>query len=504
MTDIAPESFLAHCVLSIDESRLADRLAIADGTSGRELMENAGRAVADAVLEMDAVHSVCVVCGRGGNGGDGYVAARLLQNSGCHVTVVVPEGMGQLSGDAAAAAGDWSGKTVQQADANLPVADVVVDAVCGAGLSRAFPQRLVDLIAVTAPRCVSVDVPSGVDGNTGSVRGAAPSANKTVTFVRPRPGHLLYPGRARCGSLVIADIGIAPGILAAVQPEIAENHPQLWSARWPWPDECTHKYARGHLAVAGGGMATSGAARLAARAGLRSGAGLVTCVMPSSALMIYALHHTAVMNRPVDNTEEFEAFIRERKVSAIAAGPGQGVSERTRGLVLAALRSGVPVVLDADGLTTFEETPDILFESLHGSCVLTPHEGEFRKLFDRTESRLDDVRCAASKAGCVVILKGPDTVIAAPDGRVLINTNGVPYLATAGSGDVLAGLIGGLLAQGVGPFDAAAMAVWVHADAARRYGPGLVADDLDSLIAGSILDLFRSGRRQLQRDGTGC
>ena len=297
----------------------------------------------------------------------------------------------------------------------------------------------------------------------------------------------------------MADIGVAWQTVAALGADTMHNVPGVWLARWPWPRVDAHKHGRGHLVVAGGGIGESGAARLVAQAGLRAGAGLVTCAMPQSALLAYALHQTAVMNRPISGPEDFASLAGEPRVTALVLGPGQGIDEATRDLTMRALATGKPAVLDADALTVFRDDRETLLDALHGGCVLTPHEGEFARLFRRECGRLGDVRRAAREAGCVVLLKGPDTVIADPGGRALINSNGVPFLATAGSGDVLAGLIGALLAQGVEPLDAAGMACWLHAETGRLIGPGLVAEDLPRHLATVLGSLHDMAARESSR-----
>jgi NAD(P)H-hydrate epimerase len=325
-------------------------------------------------------------------------------------------------------------------------------------------------------------VPSGVDGATGEIRGMAARAEITVTFFRKKPGHLIYPGRGYCGTVLLAQIGIPDAVLGGIAPRTFENGPPLWLAAYPWPQPEDHKYRRGHVVVAGGAVLT-GAARLAARASARAGAGLVTIAAPESAWPVYAAALTGVIVRPMRRLDDFAALIGDERVRAMVVGPGAGVTAETRELALAALGTGRAVVIDADALTIFAKSPDTLFAAIKGPAVLTPHEGEFARLFAALSSqeggdRLSRARQAAKTAGAVVVLKGPDTVIAAPDGRAAINANAPPDLATGGTGDVLAGLIAGLLAQGLAPFEAACAGCWLHGEAAREFGPGLVADDL--------------------------
>lgn len=490
---------LPLALLTAAQMREAERLTVAAGTPEAVLMERAGAAVAAAVARRWPPGRVLVLCGPGNNGGDGLAVARLLAEQGWEAGVAL---LGRPQGAAAAMLAAWQGPVVPLTRARiaaLETPDLAVDALFGTGLARDLTGEAAAVLQAVACPLVAVDIPSGVDSDSGVLRGAAARAALTVTFCRARPGQLLMPGRALCGELVVADIGIADETVAAIAPRQARNGPDLWRRRWPWPRDDDHKHRRGHLAVAGGGVASSGAARLAARAGLRIGAGLVTCAVPPAALTVYAAHHSAVMNAPLASPSDFPALLKERRVAAAVLGPGQGIADATRETVVQALATGVPLVLDADALTVFQARPDELFARLHPACVLTPHEGEFARLFARGGDRLGDVRAAARRAGCTVVLKGPGTTIARPDGMAAIDDHGSPFLATAGSGDVLAGFVAGLLAQGVAGFDAAAMAVWLHGDIARRLGPGLIAEDLPEAVPAALRRLLRGHRRRTGR-----
>lgn len=481
-------------VLDVARMGEADRRTIAAGTSGLVLMENAGAAVTQAIRERWSPRPVAVLCGPGNNGGDGFVVARLLRAAGWPVRLHLLGEPAALKGDAAAMAARWDGG-IGALDGNAALGvELVVDAIFGAGLNRALDGPAAAALASIEVPCVAIDVPSGLDGNSGALLGPVPHATLTVTFCRPKPGHLLMPGRVRCGVLVVADIGIPDAVVAGLEPVLFRNGPSAWPVPYPWARLEDHKYARGHLIVAGGGVAASGAARLAARAGLRAGAGLVTLAVPAGALTVYAAHLTSVMLRPDADPASYRAMIADRRVSALILGPGQGVGEGTRERVLAALGTGKPAVLDADALTSFAESPGDLFDALHAGCILTPHEGEFARLFPVDGSRLDRARRAAAMAGATLILKGPDSLVALADGTVAINDNAPPELATAGSGDVLAGIAGGLLAQGVAAPVAAAMAVWLHGACAQQYGPGLIAEDLPEALPAVL--------RQLRMDET--
>ncbi len=396
--------------------------------------------------------------------------------------------VGRLTGDAAHHAMLWRGTLEPLTPHLLDGAGLVIDAIFGAGLSRPVDgasRSMIEALAASRLASVAVDVPSGLDGASGEVRGAAAPASVTVTFFRKKPGHLLLPGRMLCGQTVLADIGIPASVLERIAPKTCENAPALWLEAYPWPRLDTHKYRRGHALVAGGELMT-GAARLAARAAARIGAGLVTLAAPAATWPVYAASLTGVIVRPVARAEDFSALLADERRNAILLGPGGGTGEAMRHNVLAALATRRAVVLDADALTAFADRRDALFAAIAGPCVMTPHDGEFARLFAIAGDKLARARAAAAQSGAVVLLKGGDTVIAAPDGRAMVNANAPPDLATAGSGDVLAGLVVGLMAQGLDPFRAAAAACWIHGDAAAAFGPGLVAEDIVESVPGAL------------------
>ena len=469
-------------LISVAEMYAADAAAARSGTPGLTLMENAGRAVADAIVRRWAPRPVAVLCGPGNNGGDGFVAARLLAGAGWSLRLGLMGDPGSLKGDAAAAAARWEHPVEPLSLAMLDGEPLVVDALFGAGLARPLDGVTLALAEACTDRglpCVAVDIPSGIHGDSGAVLGGAFRADLTVTFARRKPGHLLLPGRARAGDVVVADIGIPPAVIAELGLRAHENGPALWLARLPRPGAADHKYSRGHALVVGGDGAHSGAARLAARAALRVGAGLVTVHAPEAAIPVYAAQLSAVM---VASTADLGEALADERRNALLIGPGCGASPATRAQTLQALGAGKRCVLDADALTAFRDDPAALFAALGPDCVLTPHEGEYRRLFAHDGDRLARARAAAEESGAVVVLKGADSVIAAPDGRAAINANAPPTLATAGSGDVLAGLVLGLLAQGMPAFEAAAAAVWLHGAAAAAFGPGLIAEDLSEML----------------------
>ncbi|WP_240791109.1 NAD(P)H-hydrate dehydratase [Roseomonas sp. AR75] len=458
-------------LLTPAEMARADAAAIAAGIPGIVLMEAAGRAVARAAMRRFRPVPTLVLAGPGNNGGDGWVAARLLEQAGWPVAVACLAAP-RPGSDAALAAVRWRGPVVPFSLAEPARAGLVIDAVFGAGLSRPVDGLAAEVLRAVRCPILAVDVPSGVDGATGAVPGFAPQAVATVTFFRRKPGHLLFPGRGLCGETVLADIGLPAAVLPAIAPRAWRNGPWLW--RIPRPAAVSHKYARGHVAVAAGpGM--TGAARLVAGGARRAGAGLLTIAAPDAA--------TAAVLRSgapgVIVAEDRAALLADGRIGTWVIGPGLPPDATTRATLREAVAAGRQVVADAGALRAAADDP----AALRGCAVLTPHAGEFAAIFGPPgDDRPGAIRAAAAATGAVVVLKGADTLIAAPDGRLAINDNAPPWLATGGTGDVLAGIVAAMLAQGMPAFEAAAAAVHLHGAAAGRAGPGLLAEDLESVI----------------------
>jgi ADP-dependent NAD(P)H-hydrate dehydratase / NAD(P)H-hydrate epimerase len=491
-------------LLTSEEMGQADRLAIEGGAPGLELMENAGRAVAEEVSKrFPDASEVAVLCGPGNNGGDGFVAARHLLDKGYAVRLGFKGDPSRLPQDAAAMAKAWTGAVEPLSAELLSRADVVVDALFGAGLARPIEgdfATLIEVVNASGLPVVAVDVPSGVDGTAGAVRGIAVRAAATVTFFCLKPGHLLLPGRELCGETRVADIGIPASVLEIIEPKTFVNEPGLWLLHFPWPTPQGHKYARGHAVVASGPAFSTGAARLAAIGALRAGAGLVTVASPKDAVEVNASQLTAIMVRPAGDAKELAELLADVRKNALLIGPGVGVGESTRGKVMAALASKAAIVLDADALTSFASDPDALFTAIRGRAApvaVTPHEGEFARLFGPIGegAKLEASRAAAARSGAIVLLKGADTVVAAPDGRASINATASPWLATAGTGDVLAGMVLGLLAQRMDPFDGVSAAVWMHGRAAQFFGPGLISEDLPGMLPTVLRELTELSKK---------
>ncbi len=487
-------------LLTPQEMGQADRFAIGAGAPGLILMERAGLAVARAATRIVRSRGrVAVLCGPGGNGGDGFVAARYLRLWG-YPTLLWSLG-GALRADAAEMAARWGAAVGSAEDFDPRGADMVIDALYGAGLARdvdglaAACVARINAFAGAGGKVLAVDVPSGLDGETGAVRGVAVQATATVTFFRLKPGHLLSSGGGQPGTVELADIGIPPAALDLIAPLAFANQPSVWRFALPRPGAASHKYARGAALVLSGAATQTGAARLAARAALRAGAGLVTLASPPGAAAVNAGHETAVMIAPFEGAAGFAELLKDPRRNVILIGPGAGLGEGTRACVEAALTGPCEqpraVVLDADALTSFAGEANKLAAAIATrghAVVMTPHEGEFSRLFagraDVTDqpSKLARARAAARALGVVVVLKGADTVVAAPDGRASIGCDLPATLATAGSGDTLAGFVCGLLAQGAPIFEAASAAVWLHGACARALGPGMIAEDLANAL----------------------
>ncbi|MGE0093729.1 MAG: NAD(P)H-hydrate dehydratase [Alphaproteobacteria bacterium] len=484
-------TYRSHDVLlTTEEMARADRAAIESGVSGETLMENAGAAVAREIALRWSARPTVVLCGPGNNGGDGYVAARHLSRMGWPVTVAASVPLDRMKGDASCHAALWNGKTVPIAPEVVDGKALVVDALFGAGLARALEGALAATLKAALERgmtIVGVDVPSGVDGNSGAVLGFAPQCHLTVTFFRKKPGHLLLPGRILAGEVLLADIGIPDSVLDGIAPRLWRNGPALWAL--PRPTLADHKYARGHAVILGGARMT-GASRLAARAALRAGAGLVTIAAPDEAFAIYAVGEPGTLVERREGPEQFEAAIADPRRNAVLVGPGASVGMNTRAAAIAALRAKKNVVLDADAITSFADDPGALFARIASPCLLTPHEGEFARLLNVSGDKVARARAAAAQSGAAILLKGADTVIAAPDGRALINANAPADLATAGAGDVLAGFALALMAQGMDAFEAGAAAAWLHGEVGAVAGPGLIAEDLPEALPGVYRRMF--------------
>jgi hydroxyethylthiazole kinase-like uncharacterized protein yjeF len=491
-------------LLTAEEMSRAEQLAAEAGTSSLTMMENAGRGVAEEVVRRFPRGSrVTVLCGPGNNGGDGFVSARYLRERGYQVRLALLGRQEELPRDPREMARRWDEAIEPMSLQSLEGAQLVVDAIYGTGLRDAIsgvPAQLVEEVTARSLPVVSVDIPTGVDATKGTVHGIAFKAAATVTFFRRKTGHILFPAKLYCGEVRTADIGIPASVLGDIAPRTFANDPDFWLRYFPKLKIDGHKYDRGHAVVVSGPMESTGAGRLAARTALRSGSGLVTVATSKAAFYINAAQLTAVMVHPYDGPAGLSDFLSDPRITAALIGPGAGTDTDVKDLVSSVLASEATAVLDAEGITAFHETPAELFEQIKARpapTIMTPHEGEFRRVFpelDNEPSKLERARRAAEISGAVIILKGPDTVVAAPDNLASIAENAPPWLATAGSGDVLAGLVTGMVAQGMAAFDAAAAAVWIHGELGTAFGPGLIADDMPDLLPGVLQRLDKRGK----------
>lgn len=492
----------------------ADRFMQDAGVPLSRLMEAAGYGVADMVAAICGYGvEIVAIAGPGDNGGDAFVAAEVLRTRGFAIALVDASGSGGSAASLAARAA-YRGERLSAGDPRIRRAKIIIDGLFGGGLARPIGGALAELVGTvngSDATVVAIDLPSGVNGATGAVDGPAIRADRTVTFERMKVGHLLFPGRGLCGTVNVVPIGISPAAVAAVRSNTYWNAPELWRHAIPALGEDGHKYHRGHALVVSGPMIATGAARLSAMAALRGGAGLVTLASPSDALMVNAAHLTTVMLKRVDGPDALNEEVWENNYAAVCLGPGLPPTPQTRDLVSAAIPSKMDgtltpqtsdddmdrmmpkAVVDAGALTAFAGDPEDLFGAIcSGRTVLTPHEGEFKRLFPEPGDKLSRARAAAARVNACIVLKGADTVIVDRHGRAAINANAPPTLATAGTGDVLAGLITANLSRGMPVFEAAAYGVYLHGEAAKRAGAAMIADDL--------LRAVREARSALETD----
>lgn len=472
------KTFYSSALLTPEQMYQADNLTIKAGISGTSLMANAGQVVADELTQRLPVQEALIICGTGNNGGDGFIVAKLLSQAGWPVKLAIHGNPKTIKGDAKWALAQYDGPIYHTEDVEIPNSGLIVDAILGAGLNRPLSNDLEDLITKinkSQAFVCSIDVPTGLNGANGLCNKITVNADLTICFFRAKPGHFLLPGRSCCGELISANIGIDNDVLDQIKPSIFLNQPNLWLDKIRWPDLSDHKYKRGHVLMIGGAKLL-GAARLSALAAARIGAGLVTLAVPAAVWPIQSACMTSVMVESFD--PKIGPDLSDARRNVIIIGPGLGLQAEHKKLVLDILKTERSCVLDADALSLFADNPSELFSALHTKCVLTPHSGEFSRLFQLEGDKLSQLTKAVQQTGATVLLKGADTIIAAANGLMVINHNAPAYLATAGSGDVLSGCIAGLLANGMNGFDAACAAVWLHGQAANNLGFGLLAEDL--------------------------
>lgn len=489
-----------HELLSPKQMAMADKLTIESGISGITLMENAGQAVVDVLdLRFPKAHNILIVCGAGNNGGDGFIAARRLADAGKDVAVFICGDIAKISGDAELALAKLDKSILVDRFPDLQQFDLIIDAIFGAGLDREVKGETANIIGEinqSNKPIIAVDLPSGIDGRTGQIMGCAVKADQTVTFFRMKPGHLLLPGRVNCGERHLRQIGICETVLKKAGVTCFQNAPAKWQDHYPIPSFEGHKYSRGHTLVFSGPLTATGAARLVAQAALRTGSGLVTLASPKDAVSVNAAHLTSVMLLQADTPKNLQKILKDQRLNCVALGPGLPPDKKTAEAVIQVLEMGRRTILDAGALAAFSRQPQKLFDAIkacEADVFLTPHDGEFLKLFPThasQQSKIDKAQAAANTSGATIILKGADTVVATPQGEISVSDNAPPWLATAGSGDVLAGVLAGLAAQGMPAFEAACAAVWLHGDAANRLGPGIISSDLDEGLRQSLNHLI--------------
>lgn len=485
-----------HVVLTADDARSLDERAMDLGISGYELMQNAGKAVAEMLAyyigtPLEAPQPIIILCGPGNNGGDGFVAAQFLKEWGYLVSLRCSVGIDTLTGDAGTAAEEWDGSVDAFDTKNFGDSAAIVDCLFGVGLNKPIEGDVAEIITeVNAADTfvLSVDIASGLDANTGQPNGDCIKADATITFNFKKPAHLIAPGRFLSGgsdNIHVAAIGVPIAAIVDLETNISENLPSLWGRAFPFSGPQTHKYDRGHMLVLGGREPTLGASRLASIAGLRTGAGLVTLAAPTETYAVQASALMDVMVRRFDSSFGFMGIVNDPRIRAVLIGPGSGLGEKTVELIQHVGAKDKKLVLDADALTSLVGRTDLISKLKAGEVVLTPHEGEFAKLFptiEVNEDRIQAAREAAKATRATIVLKGVSTIVAAPDGRVSIATNAPAWLSIGGTGDVLSGIICGLMTQGMPAFEAASAGVWIHGEAGMRAGRGLIASDLLDVI----------------------
>ena len=479
------------------EVKNLDELSVKHGVSLSKLMENAGNASFQVIVDRiipdlsNFNNRITVLCGPGNNGGDGFVIAKKLIEKNFDVKVCSPFNKNSFNSTALEKLEISNFDLLEVSQDLFKNSDLIIDALFGIGLNRDIDKKLIDLIDLINKEknyVVSIDIPSGLVTDTGEKKPTSINADHTITFQSPKPCHFLLPGKINTGELSVVDIGVPEQIFEGVKKSsnIFLNTSDLWKNYFPWPKEYDHKYSRGHLLVQSGDQFSTGASRLASLSALRIGAGVVTLASSDEAALINASHLTSVMVKNISNISNFINFAKNRKVTSLLIGPGCGVTDYTKKLSLNVIELGLPVVLDADALSVFKNDPDELFSSIkkyNDRVILTPHEGEFNRIFkDRKGSKLSAASDAAKLSGATIIYKGNDTVISNPDGLLAISDKSSPFLATAGSGDILAGICAGLLSQGMNSFFAACAGQWFHKKIGEIPRPGMIADDMPAII----------------------
>ena len=505
-------------LFTITEMQMADRLAIEAGISGVFLMEQAGICVTSHFERIsDGPCRITILAGPGNNGGDAFVVARLLKQRAYKIDMfefcAKNRQEGGVQSDAKFMKEKWleiggqihSLSNISDIREKLDQSDMLIDGLFGAGLNRDIEEPLlsvIDEINRSNLEVLAIDIPSGVNGDTGQIMGTAIKASQTCSFHRPKQGHYLYPGRDMCGELNIENIGIPARVNNQILSKQHINTPDLWRDSLNRRAINSHKYHQGSVLVASGDQTMQGASVLSSNAAVEVGAGLVTMTVAKKEPQPHPKSYAAIMLASLPEGEEgkgLDTLISSKKITASLIGPGSMPSVKTQERALALLKTSKGVVLDAGALTAFKGQQELLSAGIKNrdvlvpSVVLTPHEGEFKALFPdlNVKNKIEAAREAAKRMSAVIVLKGADTVIASPDERVIVNANAPATLASAGTGDVLAGIIVGLIANIATPlFEAAAAAVYIHGECANKISTELVADELIDHIADVKQDLI--------------
>jgi len=482
------KNILNHAILSCKHHRDLDKKTIKKFLPGYKLMENAGGEIFKIIKKkFKKKNKIKILCGPGNNGGDGFVVAKLLKENGyLNVDLFSLLAKKELKGDAKLAANNFNGKLKSFSNFKVSSDDLIIDGLFGSGLKKNISgnlKRIIEKINLKKPYCISIDIPSGINGDTGEIQGIAIQSKDTITFTRRKPGHLLTPGKEYCGNLITVDIGINLKNLG-FKPKIFENHPDNWKNNFPWPNQKSHKYTRGYSLIICGEKMT-GASRLAARGAARIGCGLICLGVPRKAFNIYATENPIALIEKVEDEKDLNALFKDKRINTILIGPGLGISHKKLKLILKTVKEkGRTIVLDADALkNNFKK----IVSKNKTRIVITPHQGEFSQVLKslkikNTKNKFLSANGFVKKTKINLILKGNITIISSQDGRISINTNTSPFLATGGSGDVLAGMITGLIAQKMDIFNACCAAVWIHGEIGKLKGPGLIAEDLPEMI----------------------
>ncbi|MBT3940232.1 MAG: NAD(P)H-hydrate dehydratase [Pelagibacterales bacterium] len=451
------------------------------------LMEKAGKLAAKNIDSLYTKRKTLILCGIGGNGGDGFIIAQELANKGWDIVTTIVGDQKVIKGDALKALNKLKLKLLNFNDINLDKTKLFIDAIYGIGLSRKINKKECIILNTinnhTAP-IIAIDIPSGVDCNNGQILGFAPFCDLTITFSTLKAGHILLPGSEKINKIKVVDIGISKDIINKIEPNIKINNKNQWVKEINWPKIDDHKYSRGYSLVVGGSKKMTGASRLAAISAQRAGSGIVALASEKEAEEIYFISLTSQLVKSYKNIKEYNAIINESRIDSIVIGPGLDTGNKSILRIKSALKTNKRIVLDAGAISCFKDKLGILIKALSGKdAIITPHEGELKSILPNLSGSLISKALKAAKIlDTIVVLKGATTVIASPNNEALVNPAGAKWLSTAGSGDVLAGIIGGLLSNKMKTYYAAAYGVWLHSEAGKYLGAGLIAEDIPKTL----------------------